>query len=158
MRFLCLIWNNFIQGQLNPVTLHCSTLTNARIAHPRLGSACREWQMSQIVQFWEGKCRKSSIFQLKYAENHAFITIGYYRYYRKNQLLSLLLSLSVKKSLSVIPEPVLEWIYVEKWTGLAHYSHMPPVGNRVKKWPCLILNVNNMEYSNIMEINSISLK
>ena len=31
-------------------------------------------------------------------------TIGYYRYYRKNQLLSLSLSLSVENGLSVIPE------------------------------------------------------
>jgi hypothetical protein len=60
--------------------------------------------MSKITYFSNGKCRKSRVSQMENVENHAFLTIGYYRYYRKNQLLSLSLSLSVKKSLSVIPD------------------------------------------------------
>jgi hypothetical protein len=92
---MCLIINNFIQDQLNPVLF---ILSNSRIAKPWLGWDCREWQMSKITYFSKGKCRKSRVSQMENVENHAFLTIGYYR---KNQLLSLLLS--VKKSLSVIP-------------------------------------------------------
>ena len=103
MLIKCLILNNLVQAQLNTIPFIMFT--------PCLALQLHIIGLTGLVA--NCKCRKSRTFkkanvkimhfQIKNVENHALFTISYYRYYRKNHLLSLSLSLSVKKSLSVIP-------------------------------------------------------